>query len=119
MGRRMAVVATTTRLSFRGVHSLTTGVLKEKRHGHQYFVEVTTLDTARQTVLHEMQEKIIGILNLRDLTQVLPLTTGEYLVEWIYDQLNSSALGGKLLGVALQETGKNRFISGRSDARVI
>lgn len=115
----MALIATTRRYSFRGVHSLNTGVHREKTHGHQYFLEVSFHKCDVEDVNREVMKQVLEKLDMRDLTHVLEPATGEVLVEWIHDQLDVALPGGKILGVALQETRKNRFVSGRSNARLI
>src|SRR5665213_365442 len=111
----MALSAVTKRYSFRGVHSLTEGVHREKFHGHQYFVEVSFNKASLQEVDEAVQGKILNILNGHDLSRTVNPATGEVLVEWIHAQLEE-ALRGKLLGVALQETRNNRFVSAKSVA---
>ncbi len=110
----MALIATTTRFSFRGTHSLITGARKEKRHGHQYYLEVTTAPRDQALAQNEVEVKILPELDRHDLTKLVTHSTGEWLVEWIYDRLQTTPLQGKILALALQETRKNRFVSGRS-----
>ena len=62
---------------------------------------------------------IIAKLDGHDLTHVVSKATGEVIVDWIHDQLESTGLKGKIFSVALQETRKNRFVSARSDQRAI
>ena len=115
----MALVASTRRFSFRGVHSLNNGVHREKCHGHHYFLEVSFHKCTLAQIETEVREKVTSVLDARELNQVIEPATGEVIVEWIHQRLNSGALAGKILGVALQETRKNRFVSARSDARLI
>jgi 6-pyruvoyl-tetrahydropterin synthase len=115
----MALVTLTKRYSFRGVHRLTSGVHREKYHGHRYSLEVCVSECPPSAIDLAVSEKVISKLDGKDLTGVLPTTTGEVLVDWIHAELEKSALRGKIFSVALQETRKNRFVSARSDARAI
>lgn len=117
----MALVATTRRFSFRSVHSLNNGVHREKIHGHQYSLEVTFYGSgALDEVTAKVNELILARLDGHDLSQLMSASTGESLVEWIHERLvTEGGLKGKILGVALQETKKNRFLSGRSNVRMM
>ncbi|MGZ3723609.1 MAG: 6-carboxytetrahydropterin synthase [Bdellovibrionales bacterium] len=115
----MALSATTKRYSFRGVHSLTSGVHREKYHGHQYFLEVSFEKCLLADIDHVVKEKILTVLDGHDLTKKINPATGEVIVEWIQAQLDATPLRAKILGVALQETRKNRFVSARSVAQLI
>src|SRR6478735_6486595 len=115
----MALSATTRRYSFRGVHSLDSGVHREKYHGHQYFVEVSFEKCLIADVDRVVAEKILNILDGHDLTKTVHPATGEVLVEWIQTQLDATPLRAKILGVAVQETRKNRFVSARSIGHLI
>ncbi len=115
----MALSATTKRYSFRGVHSLTSGFYLEKYHGHQYFVEVSFEKCLLADVDRVVTEKILNVLDGHDLTKNISPATGEVIVEWIHSQLDGTPLRAKILGVALQETRKNRFVSARSIGHLI
>jgi 6-pyruvoyl-tetrahydropterin synthase len=119
MGGRMALVATSRRFVFRGVHSLTSGVHREKCHGHSYALEVSFHKCSVSDVDREVKTLITDVLDGHDLTSIVEPATGEVIVEWIHQRLEESPLRGKILGVALQETRKNRFVSARTDARLI
>ncbi len=115
----MALTARTRRFSFRSVHCLLTGLRKERRHGHQYCLEVTTSGDS-WSVDGLVKEKIIKALDGRDLTGFIEPATGEVLVEWIHAQLDAVPLPeAEIVAVALQETRKNRFVSARSDERYV
>lgn len=115
----MAVVARTRRFLFRSVHSLQSGPRKERRHGHQYYLEVTTTGDS-WSIDGLVREKILKALDGRDLTGFIEPATGEVLVEWIHDQLNRVTIpDSQVLAVALQETRKNRFVSSNSDSRYV
>jgi 6-pyruvoyl-tetrahydropterin synthase len=115
----MALSAVTKRYSFRAVHSLTEGEHREKFHGHQYFLEVSFQRASLSEVDSTVQEKILEVLDGHDLTSRIAPATGEVIVEWIHRELENSPLRGKLLGVTLQETRKNRFVSAKSIAHLI
>ena len=115
----MALVATTRRFSFRSVHSLNIGAHREKFHGHQYFLEVSTYACPHEEVAAVVLSKILPRLDGHDLTPLMPVATGEAIVEWIHSALIDEGLGTKVLGVALQETRKNRFVSSRSNVHLI
>ena len=115
----MALIATTRRFSFRSVHSLNNGVHREKIHGHQYFLEVSSYACLHEEVAAVVESKILPQLDGHDLTPLLPSATGEIIVEWIHARLLEEGLGTKVLGVALQETRKNRFVSSRSNVHLI
>lgn len=115
----MALSAVTKRYSFRAVHSLSSGVHQEKCHGHQYFVEVSFEKCLVADVDGVVQEKILNALDGHDLTGHMNPATGEVIVEWIQAQLDATPLRSKILGVALQETRKNRFVSARTVAQLI
>src|SRR4051812_43814317 len=110
----MALTALTRRYSFRGVHSLTTGVHREKLHGHQYYLEVSFRGLPEEEVSRLVETEVIAQLDGRDLTAQIFPATGEKIVEWIDERLRASPIGTQILAVCLQETRKNRFISRRS-----
>ena len=110
-------LTTTRRYSFQSVHALHVGVHRERRHGHQYFLEVSFSGCE----VSQVDSEIGGILSRLhgfELTGELEPATGEHLVEWIHSRL-SPGLGSHLKAVALQETRKNRFISSASEARFV
>lgn len=115
----MALVATTQRFSFRAVHSLHTGSRLEPRHGHQFFVEISYPSAAGAEVESVFKKQLGTRLDGQDLRLLVPVVSGEMLVEWIHEQLIQALSPEKILAVAIQETRKNRFLSARSDARWI
>lgn len=115
----MALIATTRRFSFRSVHSLINGVHREKVHGHQYFLEVSSYNCPHEEVDLVVEKKVIPALDGHDLTPLFKSATGEEIVEWIHMRLIEEGLNHKVLGVALQETRKNRFVSSRSNVHLI
>ena len=119
MGRHMALMATTRRFSFRGTHSINDGVYRERRHGHQFFLEISFHGCSLIEVEHEITARILKPLDGHDLNQVVEPATGEMVVEWIQSQIDGSNLRGKILGVILQETAKNRFVSAHTDVRLV
>jgi len=114
----MALMATTRRYSFRAVHSLQVGEHSEKIHGHQYHLEVSFYSCATADIDREVETRILNPLHGHDLTHLVAPATGEMLVNWIHDRLAESELNRHILGVTLQETRKNRFVSARSDVRM-
>src|SRR4051794_39996914 len=106
MGRRMARLTWTRRYSFRSVHALLVGHHRERKHGHQYFVEIGF--SSRPGPPQETSvAKLLALLDRHTLPA--DYATGETLVEWWHRQLRLLELG--VIGVALQETRKNRFTS--------
>lgn len=103
----------TRRYPFASVHRLA----DERRHGHQYYLEVSVsgrdLNSVDRAVAQEVLERFDG----REIS-VEPQATGEVLVETIHARL-ADVLGARLRAVALQETRKNRFVSSRSEARYV
>jgi 6-pyruvoyl-tetrahydropterin synthase len=115
----MALMAFTKRYSFRSVHSLNTGLHREQLHGHEYFVEVTLRAPDFKAADAVLEEQVLSRLHARDLSAVIAPATGEVLVEWIHARLNETPLAPALLGVALQETRKNRFVSSDSNVHLL
>lgn len=113
----MAVTLTHRRYSFRSVHSLTTGERKEQRHGHQYYLEVGFNNCPVQQIDQVVETQILNLLDRREINRVLPVSTGEVLVEWVHQRLLDSPIGNCVAVVAVQETRKNRFVSAKTDAR--
>ena len=119
----MGELTWTRRYSFQSVHSLNSGVLRERVHGHQYLLEVTFAGDAEQgSPVNEadeiVQREILSPLHGRELSFLEP-ATGEHIVDWIHEQLLKTPLSPRLKAVALQETRKNRFISARSELRYV
>ena len=112
-------MATTRRFSFRAVHSLQVGLHREKMHGHEYFLEVSFHSCEREAIERVVRERVLSRLHGHDLTKIIQPATGEVLVEWIHDQLAESDFAARMIGVVIQETRKNRFVSGRSDVRMV
>lgn len=108
----------TRRYSFRSVHQLNSGVLRERTHGHQYFLEVTCTGGAVDEIDRVVEENILDRLHGRELVELNP-STGEHIVDWIHDRLAKTTIAHRLKAVALQETRKNRFISALSEARYV
>lgn len=114
MGRYMALICTTQRFTFRGVHQLTMGPHRESRHGHQYFLEISSLPEDVSAVRSVIKNELLPLLDGKDLLNIVASPTGEELVEWIHNQIKELGLGGNVLGVGLQETAKNRFVSSKT-----
>jgi len=110
----MALTCVTKCFAFRAVHSLSVGTHKESTHGHRYLIEVSSLIGAEQKVFEAVLQHILPCLEGRDLAKLVSIATGEVLVEWIHNQLNHLGHGSSVLGVALQETRKNRFVSSQT-----
>ncbi len=108
----------TRRYSFRSVHSLDSTVLRERTHGHQYFLEVTCAGRAVDEIDGVIQTEILDQLHGRELAALNP-STGEHLVDWIHERLGKTILAPRLKAVALQETRKNRFVSALSEVRYV
>ena len=94
----MAELVWTRRYSFQSVHSLK--VVKEKRHGHQYFLEVSfkggAIDAADEIVKAEVIENMTG----REITG-FQHASGEYLVDGLQEILKKEEPGPRCCGVAL------------------
>lgn len=112
-------MATTRRYSFRSIHHLDVGARTEKVHGHQYFLEVSFERAEVSVVDRIVEEKILSRLDGHDASAVISPSTGENIVEWIHSELATTPLARNLIGVALQETRKNRFVSARSVPQII
>lgn len=108
----------TRRYSFKSVHSLNSGALRERAHGHQYFLEVTFAGRGIDEVDEIVSSRILSRLHARELGELSP-STGEHIVDWIHQLLLETPLRGRLKAVALQETRKNRFISALSEDRYV
>lgn len=113
----------TRRYSFQSVHLLESGALRERRHGHRYFLEVTFSGREVNAVDEVVEREVLRKLHGHEVLEIHP-STGENIVEWIDSVLRDALEGagggtssgaGKILAVALQETRKNRFISSRSE----
>jgi 6-pyruvoyl-tetrahydropterin synthase len=109
----MARLILNRRYLFQAVHSLKHHL--ERRHGHHYALEVSFHAAAGWKVADQsVQQAVLARLHAREI-DVVDAATGENIVNWIHRQLASTPLGPHLVAVALQETRKNRFISGDSD----
>lgn len=111
------LTTTTRRYSFQALHQL--NALGEGKHGHDFHLEIcfagTTIECADKVFNEVLKPRLQG----RDLGEFLDVPTGEMLVQWIHKELLRSPLGPFVLGVALQETPKNRFISSMTGARFV
>lgn len=114
----MARLTWTRRYPFQSVHALTTGPLREQRHGHQYFLEVTFEGRDVDSVDGYVAQNILSKLHAHEVRGISP-STGENIVDWIHSQLNESPFAERVRAVALQETRKNRFISRWSGAEYV
>lgn len=116
----------TRRYYFRAIHSLD-GVCDDSGtpliHGHDYDLEVTLKGTPdpdsgwvlSRDEMDQIVEKCILIhFDKSNLNDILELSSGERAVNLIHKRLQSTPLGPKLHRIALQETAKNRFVSGRN-----
>jgi hypothetical protein len=56
-------------------------------------------------------DKILPRLDGQDIGQVISPATGECIVEWIHNEFKELGVSSEVLGLALQETRKNRFLS--------
>lgn len=117
LSRPGSLTTTTRRYSFQAVHQLP--ALGEGKHGHSFQLEVcfagTTIELADKVFKERIESKVHG----RDLSELLSVATGEALVQWIHKELLLSPLGPFVLGVALQETPKNRYISSMTGAKFV
>lgn len=104
----------TRRYVFQAVHKLDVPQAPERTHGHEFFLEVSFSGDVDLTdaVVAPVLERLHG----QDLGFIDP-PSGENIARWIHDQL--SAMEPRLKAVALQETKKNRFISGASELRYV
>ena len=109
-------LVTTRRYSFQSVHALHLGLHKERRHGHQYFLEVSFSNCPTEPVDTQVG-RVLARLHGHELKGELEPATCEHLVEWIHARLLELRLS--LRAVALQETRKNRFVSSASEARFV
>lgn len=111
----MGRVTITRRYAFHSVHSLVTGVHREKRHGHQYYLEVCFAGRDVAAIDQIVEAEILPHVHGRELRGELEPATGEHLVEWVHARLNASPVGPAIVACALQETRKNRFVSAASE----
>lgn len=109
----------TRRYRFGAVHSLSTGAHRERLHGHGFAVEVTFAGVHPRQLEREVRRSVLERLHARDLNRFLDPATGEALVEWIHRELALTAAGPHIKAVCLQETDKNRFVSGQSEPRYV
>ena len=116
MGGHLERVIWTRRYAFQSVHHLDAGAVRERRHGHEYLLEVSFTGLSIDYVDEVVGLAVLKQLHGRELTQISP-ASGEKIVDWAHDQL--VVLGDGLVAVALQETQKNRFVSAKSEARYV
>ncbi|MBX3022287.1 MAG: hypothetical protein KF799_11495 [Bdellovibrionales bacterium] len=112
-------VTTTRRYSFKSVHALHVGLHRERTHGHEYALEVSFENHSASAVDEAVESLVLKRLHGHELGGELDPATGEVLVEWIHRRLRNSTVGLAIVGVALQETRKNRFVSSLSEARFV
>lgn len=114
----MAELTWTRRYSFQSVHSLNSGALKERLHGHHYHLEITFTGRDINEVDEWIENQLLAKVHGVELKELQP-STGENIVNWIHDELLKTFLAPRLKAVALQETRKNRFISTLSESRYV
>jgi len=108
------------RFRFQSVHSLNTGFHRERKHGHDYILEVYFSPEITLKLHSFVSETLLPRLHGRDLNSVVHPATGEKLVEWIHEQIRSrDELAIGVHAVALQETTKNRFVSSASELDLV
>jgi len=108
---------TTRRYMFQAMHRLE--ALNEGKHGHHFYLELCFAGASVELADACYREVIEPRVHGRDLGELLENPTGEELVQWIHKELLRSRLGPFLLGVALQETPKNRYVSSMTGARFV
>lgn len=108
----------TRRYSFQSVHSLDSGPLRERHHGHHYLLEVSFTGNDVNFADSVVEDLIARELHARELSALNP-STGEHIVDWVHGRLAVGPLGSRLRAVALQETRKNRFVSAMSEERYV
>jgi len=113
----MGRVTWTRRYQFQSVHSLNVCDLQERLHGHDFQLEVCCSSDQIHRLDELIKKEILPQIHGRNLNQLLSPATGELLVEWIDAKLRRSKLSPFLVGIALQETRKNRFVSAKSEAQ--
>jgi 6-pyruvoyl-tetrahydropterin synthase len=111
------LATTTRRYFFQAVHQLTE--LGEGKHGHDFHLEICFAGTSIECADKTFKEVLKPRLHGQNLGEILEAPTGEALVQWIHKQLLLSPLGPFVLGVAIQETPKNRYISSMTGARFV
>lgn len=104
----------TRRYAFQAVHKLDVPQAPERTHGHEFFLEVSFSGDIDET--DTVVAPILKRLHGQDLGFIDP-PSGENIAGWIHGQL--AVMGPRLKAVALQETLKNRFISGASELRYV
>ncbi len=110
----MRKITFTKRFVARVQHRLVQVPYPEVRHGHACKIEITLSKAWEQQFIELVRQYILQYLDGQLLNDTLPVATGENLVEWIFTELEKSVLGKDLLGVCVQETLKNRFVSSRN-----
>ncbi len=92
----------------------------EKLHGHEYSVEVTYsgpidplsgLCIKRETLDELVEERILSVFHGKNLSELLPYTSGEFLAREFLKRLRQDSRGKNIQLLAIQETKKNRFIA--------
>lgn len=101
----------TKRFTARVQHHLT--ALKEGRHGHSCGIEVSLTRPFEPGDCDRIEELVIALLDGKDLNPLFKTPSGENIVEWIFSEIHR-VYTSDLVGVALQETSKNRFLSSRN-----
>lgn len=113
----MGLSTTTRRYMFQSVHHL--DAVDEGLHGHHFYLEICFAGTSVAVADEVYHEKIAPQVHGRNLNELLVNPTGEELVQWIHKELLRSKLGPFVLGVAVQETAKNRYVSSMTGARFV
>lgn len=108
----------TRRYSFQSVHQLETGAMRERAHGHQYFLEISFTGRDINAIDSVVNKEILSLLQSREISFIHP-STCENVVNWIHQRLSTTHVASRIRAVALQETRKNRFISEMSEARYV
>ena len=109
----------TKRFRLRGVHSLFDRNHQEPRHGHEYWLEVSwkSPSMAVNELSTLVNTLIVDPWDARNwANKNLLQASGELLVEEFDRLLRESEAGSFLMGVQLQETSKNKFISSNSNS---
>ncbi len=112
----MAELIWTRRYAFQSVHALKQA--REKRHGHEYFLEVSFRGREIDDVDQVIRSVVLDKMHARELKQFAH-ASGEFLVDGIHEMLMETPLKNRVCAVALQETRKNRFVSRYSEARFV
>ena len=97
----------TKRFTVRPMHHLSS--LKEGLHGHSCQLEISLSKPFDSLKLKTIHSLIVEPLDGRILNDIIPQPTGEEIVAWVCRRLRDSHLAPEFVGLALQETAKNRF----------